>query len=203
MARVSEYKNDQLFDGKDKLLGTDGQTGKTKNFSLIDIFNYGEYAGVLTTTSDDPSVSGYLMFGIAVEQGTYTKLEGDPKLTESFGLFHFNGTSWINATDGLIGEKNVQSDYDETDPSSDAYIQDKPDRVTPPDTGSFTGDKFVNNKKTLPHTREREAVDLTLFKDGEIVHQQDYTYYIKSATEIELAVQLLYQPTSTFTYLIS
>lgn len=60
MARVSEYKKDQTFDAKDKLLGTDGQTGRTKNFPLLDVIDF--YYGKIQPISKEFSNVNVMTF---------------------------------------------------------------------------------------------------------------------------------------------
>ena len=53
-----------------------------------------EYAGLLTPSSTDPAVSGYIMLGIATEAGTYGNLAGSPEVIGKVAFLHYNGTSW-------------------------------------------------------------------------------------------------------------
>jgi hypothetical protein len=67
-------------------------------------------------------------------------------------------TTTVALTD--TGDTNVQSDWAETDPSSDSYIDNKPDIIIPLASANYAAPEFLTVVSTLPSTREPTTIYL-------------------------------------------
>jgi hypothetical protein len=67
-------------------------------------------------------------------------------------------TTTVALTD--TGDTNVQSDWAETDPSSDSYIDNKPDIIIPLASTNYAAPEFLTVVSTLPSTRDPTTIYL-------------------------------------------
>jgi hypothetical protein len=67
-------------------------------------------------------------------------------------------TTTVALTD--TGDANVQSDWAETDTSSDSYIDNKPDIIIPLASANYAAPEFLTVVSTLPSTREPTTIYL-------------------------------------------
>lgn len=67
-------------------------------------------------------------------------------------------TTTVALTD--TGDANVQSDWAETDTSSDSYIDNKPDIIIPLASANYAAPEFLTVVSTLPSTRDPTTIYL-------------------------------------------
>ena len=67
-------------------------------------------------------------------------------------------TSTVSLTD--TGDANVQSDWAESDSTSDAYIANKPDIIIPMASANYAAPEFLTVVSTLPSTRDPTTIYL-------------------------------------------
>ena len=143
-----QYDNQQAI----TVQGINNGNGSTYAIPGSDITDGGEYDDMFALKSEIPDITGLATqanLTSAVTQLTTNIAQKQDKLVSGTNIKKINGSDILGSGEITIqtGEANVQSDWNVTDTTSDAYIKNKPTLSTVAKTGSYND---LSNKPTIP-----------------------------------------------------